>query len=91
MAASAPTHCLLEFFSPVLCTIYFPRHRLLSQITIVETTDSGERGMNRVKATIINPWKDYWPSPGIEPATSNSQSCMLPTELWSWPQQFNET
>ena len=30
----------------------------------VETMDSSERGMNHVKMTIINPWKEYWPSPG---------------------------
>ena len=42
-------------------------------IIIVETTDSGERGMNPVAMTIINPWKEYWPGPGIEPATSCSQ------------------
>ena len=31
-------------------------------MTIVETTDSGERGMNLVAMTIINPGKEYWPS-----------------------------
>ena len=35
--------------------------------------DSIERGMNPVAVTIINPRKEYWPSPGIEPASSCSQ------------------
>ena len=46
--------------------------------------DSGERGMNPVVITIINPWKKYWPSrrsnqrpPVLKPAT-------LPTELWGF-------
>ena len=33
---------------------------LLSHITIVETTDVGEREMNPVAITIINPQKEYW-------------------------------
>ena len=37
---------------------------LLSHITIVETTDSGERAMNPVAMIIINPWKEYWLSQG---------------------------
>ena len=61
-AASAPIHALLELFQPVLRTIFFPSHWLLSHITIVETTDSGERGMNPVAMTIINPQKKYWSS-----------------------------
>ena len=35
-------------------------HWLLSHITIVETMDRGERRMNPVVMTIINPWKEYW-------------------------------
>ena len=31
-----------EWVKPVLHTIFFPSHWLLSRITIVETTDSGE-------------------------------------------------
>ena len=42
-AASALTHAVLEFYSPVLCTIFFPNHWLLS---IAETMDGGERAMN---------------------------------------------
>ena len=45
-------------------TIFFPSHWLLSHITIVETTDSGDRGRNPLSMTIINSRKEYWPSPG---------------------------
>ena len=49
-------------------------HNILSKqlphITIAKTMDSGEREMNPVAMTIINPRKEYWQSPGIEPATS---------------------
>ena len=44
--------------------IFFPSHWLLSHITIVKTTESGERGMNPVAMTFINPRKEYWPSQG---------------------------
>ena len=56
----------------VLRTIFFPSHWLLSHITTVETTDSGETAMNPVTMTIITPRKEYWPSLGIEPVTSYS-------------------
>ena len=39
--------------------IFFPSHWLLSHVTIIETTDSGERGMNPVAMSIINPRKEY--------------------------------
>ena len=42
----------------------FPSCLLLPHITIIETTDSSERGMNPVAMTIINPLKDYWPGRG---------------------------
>ena len=54
MAANAPIHIFLEFFLPVLCTILFQSHWLLSYITIVETMDSGEGGTNPVALTITN-------------------------------------
>ena len=41
---------------------FFLSHWLLFHITIVETTDRGERGMNPVAVTLINPQKEYWPS-----------------------------
>ena len=45
-------------------TIFFPSHRLLSHITIVNTMDCGERGMNPVAMTSISPRKEYWQSLG---------------------------
>ena len=71
--ASEPIHAFLEFFQPVLRTIFFPSHWLLYHKGIVETNDSGEIEINSVPMTIINPWKEYWPTPGIKPATSCSQ------------------
>ena len=56
-------------------------HRI-SHITIVETTDSGERGMNPVAMTIINPRKEYWPSRGSNQRLPVLKSATLPTELW---------
>ena len=53
LAATAPIHAFLK----VLSTIFFPSHWMLSHITIVETMDSSERGMNPTAMTIINPWK----------------------------------
>ena len=61
--------CTYSCFPGILFTnsfyIFFRSHWLLFHITIVETMDSGERGM-----TMINPRKEYWPSPGIEPTNS---------------------
>ena len=54
----------------------------LSHITIVETTDKGERGMNPVTMTIINPRKEYWPSRGSNQRPPVLKSTTLPTELW---------
>ena len=61
-AASAPICAFLEFFEPVLRTIFSTSHWLVSLMTVVETTENGERGMNPVASTIINPGKEYWPS-----------------------------
>ena len=38
----------LNFILPVLCTISFPSNWLLSNITIIETVSSGERGIHPV-------------------------------------------
>ena len=51
-------------------------------MTIVETMDSGERGMNPVAKTIINPWKEYWPCQGSNQRPSVLKSALIPTELW---------
>ena len=75
MAACAPVHAFLEFLQPVLGTIFFPSHWLLSDITIVETTDSGKRGMNPVAMTYRQSSKRILTEPGIEPAASYSKVC----------------
>ena len=60
--------------SPHNSTIFFPSHWLLSHITIVETTDSGEKGMNPVAMIILSLRKRIMAEPGIEPATPCSQA-----------------
>ena len=55
---------------------------MLSHITIVETTDSGERGMKFVAMTIINPRKENWPSRGSNQRPPVLKPATLPTELW---------
>ena len=82
MAASAAIHACLEFLQPVLHTIFFPSHWLLSHITIVETTDSSERGTNPVTMTIIDPRKEYRPSWGSNQQPPILTSSLLPVELW---------
>ena len=57
-------------FTSTLHNIISICYWLLPHITIAKTMDSGERGMNLVTMTIINPLKKYWPSLGIEPETS---------------------
>ena len=64
-SASAPIDAFLEFLKPVLGTIFFLGHWLLSHITIVETMDSGERKLNPAAMTINNPRKEYWESRGL--------------------------
>ena len=53
-------------------------------ITIVETMDNGERGMNPVAMTIINLRKEYWPSRGSNQQLPVLESTTLPTELWGF-------
>ena len=50
-------------------------------ITIVETTDSGEGGMNPIEMIVINPRKEYWPSRGLNQRPPVLKSVTLPTEL----------
>ena len=64
-----------------------PFHWLLSHITIVETTDSGESGMNPVTMTHKSLERILAES-RIEPATSCSQVHTLPPELWGSAQMF---
>ena len=70
------------FFCSVLHIIFFSSHWLLSHITIVETMDRGERAMDPVTMTIINPRKEYWPSLGSNQRPPVLKSVTLPTELW---------
>ena len=51
-------------------------------ITVVKTTNSAEKGMIPVPMTIINPWKEYWLSRGLNQRPPVLKSAMLPTELW---------
>ena len=44
--------------------------------------DKGERGMNPVAMTIINPQKEYWPTQGSNQRPPVLKSAMLQTELW---------
>ena len=78
-----PVHLSLSSLKPVLHTIYvfFSNHWLPSNITIVETTNSSERGMNPVAMTIINPQKEYWLNRGSNQQPPVLKSAMQPTEL----------
>ena len=59
-----------------------PSHWLLSHITIAETTNRGERGMNPVPMTIINPRKEHWPNLWLSQRPPVLKSATLTTELW---------
>ena len=78
--------CTYPCFPGVLLTS--APHNILSKPlaafphNIVKTTDSGERGMNHVTMTIINPQIEYWPSRGLNQQPPVLKSTMLPTELW---------
>ena len=76
-SASAPIDAFLEFLKPVLCTILFLSHWLLSHITIVETMGSSEAKFEscRNDYCIINFWKEYWASQG-----SNQRPPVLQSE-----------
>ena len=81
---STPIRAFLEFFQPVLGKIFFLRHWLLFHKTVLETMDSGERAMDLVAMTIINPRNDYLPTGGSNqgPPQPVLESCALPIELW---------
>ena len=71
-SASAPIDAFLEFLKPVLCTILFLSHWLLSHITIVETMDSSERKLESCRNDYHQSLERILSEPGIEPATSCS-------------------
>ena len=60
----------------------FESQWLFFHINIVKIMDSGERGMKPVAMTIINPWKECWPSRGLNSRPSILKFCKLPIELW---------
>ena len=66
VAGSPPIHVFLEFFLlvPVLCSVFFSNHWLLSFITIIETVVTGKGGMNAVTLTVVSPQEKYWPDQG---------------------------
>ena len=66
-------HTFLEFLLQVVSTIFFLSHRLLFHITIIETMDIRERGINPVAMTTINPPKEYWLYRMSKSATSCSK------------------
>ena len=66
--------------SVVVCCFF--EFGIVSKWCIVETTDSGERGMNPVAMTIINSRKEYWPSRGSNQRPPVLKSTTLPAELW---------
>ena len=80
--ASATIHAFLEFFLLVLRITLSPSHWLLSNITTVETMESGKGRMNIVATTVINQ-KEYWPSRGSNQPPFVLKSATLPTEQWN--------
>ena len=80
------SQCTYPCFPGVLLTStphnIFSSHWLLSHITLVDTTDSGERGMNPVLMTVISFRIEYWPSRGSNQRPPFLKSATPPTELW---------
>ena len=62
----------LKFFKPVLGTMLFLSHWLLSHITIVKTMDSRERKFESCRNDYHQSLERILGEPGIEPATSCS-------------------
>ena len=48
----------------------------------METRDSGERGMNPVAMTVINPCKEYWLSQGLNQPPPVLKPATLQIERW---------
>ena len=78
MEASAPIHVFLEFLIPVV----FLSQWLLSHITIVETMESIQSGMNPVTMTIINPHKNIGRAWGSHQQPPVLKSCTLLNGQW---------
>ena len=80
-AASAPIRTFLELIQSVLRTIFFPSNCLLSDISIVQTINSGERGINPVAMT--NQFSErILAHRGSNQLPHVLKSCALSTELW---------
>ena len=71
-SANALFNAFLEFLKPVLGTIFFLSHWLLSHITIVETMDSCERKIESCRNDYYQSSESILGKPGIKPATSCS-------------------
>ena len=71
-SASAPIDAFLEFLKPVLGTILFRSHWLLSHIAIVKTMDSSERKFESCRNDYHQSLERILGEPGIEPSTSCS-------------------
>ena len=68
-SVSAPIDAFLEFLKPVLGTIFFLGHSVLSHKTIVETMDSGERKIESCRNDYHHFSERILGESGIEPAT----------------------
>ena len=75
--ASAPIDAFLEFLKPILGTILFLSHWLLSHITIVETMGSGERKFESCHIDYRQSSERILGEPGIEPANSCSPALQM--------------
>ena len=82
--ACAPIYAFLEFFKPVLCTMFFPSHWLVSHKTIFETMESGERSMNPVAITITSSRKEYWLSWGSNHDLLFESPAHYRHKYWAW-------
>ena len=74
-------HAFRGFFLPLLLSLFFPTHELLFHITIIETMNISERGMNLVELPIIiQSMERILAELVIKPATSCSQVLYTRTE-----------
>ena len=89
--------CMLAWvnFLPVLSTIFCPSHWLLSQIAIVdEMVSSGERVINPVAMTIINPRNetsrvmDWTSDPWFENSYCYRLNHLVSAKLWENPLSY---
>ena len=84
------SHVFQEFFLPLLCTIFFPSNWWLSHITIVETMDNSERGINPVTLTITYSRREHTAIQGSNQRIPVLHSCTLTTELHEFSEDMKE-